>query len=114
MCVCKHERVCVCALLSTFHVLLDVVHQLVRLAAVQKGPDGRQRVQHNSLRVCVNVILHSTEMVKTHTHPHTHRACAQPKDCRLLVPLEASSGGLALASGLECYPTVTRAGDQAI
>ena len=43
--------------LHTSHAVLKPVDQLVRLAAIQQGPDGWQGVQNHCLRMSINVVL---------------------------------------------------------
>lgn len=49
----------------TLHTLFYSVDKLVGLAAVQQGSDGRERVQDDGLRVCVNVVLKTEMEIKT-------------------------------------------------
>jgi hypothetical protein len=41
----------------TFHVGLDLPEEFIRLGAVKQGPDGRDGVQDDGLRVGINVLL---------------------------------------------------------
>ena len=45
------------ARVRTFHVGLDLPDELVGLGPVKQGPDSRQRVQDNGLRVGIDVFL---------------------------------------------------------
>lgn len=56
------------------HAVLYPVDELVGLAAVQQGPDGWEGIQHDGLRVGLNVVLkggtthtHTREIMREHT-----------------------------------------------
>ena len=57
------------------HTVLYLVYELVGLAAVQEGPDGREGVQNDGLGVGIHVVLKNTSRntLKANTHTSVRR-----------------------------------------
>ena len=58
------------SVLPTLHTVLYLVYELVGLAAVQEGPDGREGVQDDGLGVGLHVVLKNTRRNTLKLNPH--------------------------------------------
>ena len=79
------------------HTVLYLVYELVGLAAVQEGPDGREGVQDDGLRVGIHVVLKNTsehiDGQRTQTHLTRHVEAAIPRIFIKRMPVQSPSIG---------------------